>query len=927
MYKKTIEKNIKEYETIFGDFYRPILLDLEDIIENLLNTYREHINEKEIILNDIINSLLYELNRISFRTLLYEFHLTKDENEVNDQDHHFKNYIKLLKDSNYITSILDKYEHLKQLIKQRIQFKIELIEKIFEHFSNDKSKLKQHIDNEIHAIHGIEFSHGDSHNQGKSVTILQTNSGKLVYKPHNLYTDQWFYEILNVLKEDINIDMPEIPLFTVDDHGWQGFIYHKPCTKTEELSNYYYRMGIYLSVFYLLKTDDIHYENIIASGEYPFILDLETIVANKKIHCDEEKESLMYTFLESITNSVLGTMILPVNYKFSPFDVDISALSTKEAESNIWLSYVIEDAGTDNIRLIKQPSPLNKENNKVMLHNKVANPFDFLNSIESGFSHGYDSILKNKNKITEICHSNLVNKINVRHIPRATSVYAKFLDASTHPTYLRKTETVKTLFNKFRRGTSFTEIKQAESEISALLSHDIPYFTQPLTSKSLYCNEMSVIEDYFQDRPIDLVLNRLKNMGIKDKEKQLYYIKMSMVTDGSNNLTNIHGNQILGFKNTEIDSILKEVGNELIDTAIIYKDTCTWMIHEVTDNEKVYIGPLNYCLYDGAGVLLFLLELASYSNNKKYLQYAEMGLKGLDTDIEVSKIDSHSVFHGIGSYLYLYARFYNTTQKTEYYHKLLDGVKKLDITYKKDLNIDFIGGLSGMIVFLTNCYRAYGDEIFYKKANEFAELMISVYKEKSEFLNGLAHGHAGISLSLASLYEINNDYEISNEAYKIIKQENLHFNSNDNNWTDLREFINTESVYWCHGAPGISLARMKTIQYLGISDLLDKDLKCSIRKTLQDGFSDSHDSSLCHGVFGNLDILIEINKYKKCETLSHFIDATFSSYIDNLTKFGYQSGIKNSLPINNFMLGKFGIAYTLLRYKNNKIPCILSLDI
>ncbi|MED3447807.1 MULTISPECIES: type 2 lanthipeptide synthetase LanM family protein [Bacillus cereus group] len=927
MYKRTVEKHIKEYETTFGDFYRPILLNLEDTIEDLLNTYSEQINEKEIILNDIIKSLLYELNRISFRTLLYEFHLTKESTETNTQDHHFKNYIQLLKDSNYITMILDKYEHLNKLINKKINFKIQLIKNIFESFSNDKSKLQQHIDNQIHTIHGIEFSHGDSHNQGKSVTILQTNSGKLVYKPHNLYTDQWFYDILNVLKEDINIDIPEIPLFTVDDYGWQGFISHKPCTNKEEISNYYYRMGIYLSVFYLLKTDDIHYENIMASGEYPFILDLETIVANKKIHSDEEKESLMYTFLESITDSVLGTMILPVNYKFSPFDVDISALSTKEAESNIWLSYVIEDAGTDNIRLIKQPSPLNKKNNKVMLHNKVANPFDFLNSIENGFSHGYDSILKNKHKITEICHSNLVNKIHVRHIPRATSVYAKFLDASTHPTYLRKTETVNMLFNKFKRGTSFTEIKQAESEILALFNHDIPYFTQPLISKNLHCNEVSVIKDYFQDRPIDLVLNRLKNMDKKDKEKQVYYIKMSMVTDGGGSLANIHGNQVLGFQNTEIDSILKEVGNELIDTAIIYKDTCTWMIHEVTDNEKVYIGPLNYSLYDGAGLLIFLLELASYSDNKKYLQYAEMGLKGLVTDVDLSKIDSYSIFHGLGSYLYLYARFYNTTQKSEYYNKLLDGVKNLNITYKKDLNIDFIGGLSGMIVFLTNCYRAYGDEIFYKKAHEFAELMISIYKEKTEFLNGLAHGRAGISLSLASLYEINNDAKISTEVYKVLKQENLHFNSTDNNWTDLREFINTESVYWCHGAPGISLARMKTIQYLGINDLLNKDLTCGIRKTLQDGFSDYHDSSLCHGVFGNLDILIEINKYKKCETLRHFIDSTFSNYIDNLTKFGYQSGIKNSLPINNFMLGKFGIAYTLLRYKNNKIPCILSLDI
>ena len=42
-------------------------------------------------------------------------------------------------------------------------------------------------------------------------------------------------------------------------------------------------MGIIICVNYILRTNDLHYENIIAHGEFPVIVDLETIMTNDHV--------------------------------------------------------------------------------------------------------------------------------------------------------------------------------------------------------------------------------------------------------------------------------------------------------------------------------------------------------------------------------------------------------------------------------------------------------------------------------------------------------------------------------------------------------------------------------------------------------------------------------------------------------------------
>ena len=64
-------------------------------------------------------------------------------------------------------------------------------------------------------------------------------------------------------------------------HGWVEFVEHLPCRDHDEARRYYERAGMLLCLFYVLEGTDCHYENIIASGEYPVLIDTETLMHHR----------------------------------------------------------------------------------------------------------------------------------------------------------------------------------------------------------------------------------------------------------------------------------------------------------------------------------------------------------------------------------------------------------------------------------------------------------------------------------------------------------------------------------------------------------------------------------------------------------------------------------------------------------------------
>ena len=74
-----------------------------------------------------------------------------------------------------------------------------------------------------------------------------------------------------------------------------------------------------------------------------------------------------------ITQTVIGTMLLPLNLKYSLFNYDIGGISKRpEKNSSRWMRYVLEFEGTDNVQLVKKNVVnYSDSNNEVKLNSQV----------------------------------------------------------------------------------------------------------------------------------------------------------------------------------------------------------------------------------------------------------------------------------------------------------------------------------------------------------------------------------------------------------------------------------------------------------------------------------------------------------------------------------------------------------------------------
>lgn len=136
---------------------------------------------------------------------------------------------------------------------------------------------------------------------------------------------------------------------------------------------------------------------------------------------------------------------------------------------------------------------------------------------------------------------------------------------------------------------------------------------------------------------------------------------------------------------------------------------------------------------------------------------------------------------------------------------------------------------------------------------------------------------------------------------------------------------------WCHGAPGILLARSKIYNLLpeesAAKPLVLQDINKALVATEKYGFSDN--DCLCHGNLGNTEILLEYarelkkgnmeQKYREVRTkiAQGILNDTYDCARHYL--YGYK--------IPGFMTGVSGMAYSLLRDICPDLPCILSVEI
>lgn len=118
----------------------------------------------------------------------------------------------------------------------------------------------------------------DRHQGGRSVTLLQFESGRLIYKPRSGWAEATWFDLLQWM--NLHGFAPELRAARVLErptYFWMEYVEAASCKNHAAVQRFYERLGGMIAAAYLLKAVDCHRDNLIAAGEYPVLVDIDAL--------------------------------------------------------------------------------------------------------------------------------------------------------------------------------------------------------------------------------------------------------------------------------------------------------------------------------------------------------------------------------------------------------------------------------------------------------------------------------------------------------------------------------------------------------------------------------------------------------------------------------------------------------------------------
>jgi lantibiotic modifying enzyme len=193
-------------------------------------------------------------------------------------------------------------------------------------------------------------------------------------------------------------------------------------------------------------------------------------------------------------------------------------------------------------------------------------------------------------------------------------------------------------------------------------------------------------------------------------------------------------------------------------------------------------------------------------------------------------------------------------------------------------------------------------------------------------LTGFSHGAAGIAYALLRSHEVTQDAVFREAASEAIAYERSVFSPNEENWPDLRSFVLIDGkpsymVSWCHGAPGIGLARLGSLSILDTPEIRE-EIAIALNTTLQFGLQNIDHP--CCGNCGRMEVLLVAAQKLLRPNLLETVNKQASWVVVRAKQVG-RFYLFPQLPKDvynpGFFQGTTGIGYQLLRLAHPDLLC------
>ncbi|MFY9223611.1 MAG: type 2 lanthipeptide synthetase LanM family protein [Blastocatellia bacterium] len=956
-------------ESIVG-FLDPIkpLIDeccepLNKAIQELSNQYKKLYKQlpfdpktiKDILLTNLLPDLLMELIQIMVKKCgeLRQQGMLKGDTPKQRYEY----FLAYMRQKNVALDLLQEYPVLARrlviMLNNWVKFSIEILERLCKDWIDIKNIFIPEKDPGV-IILDKENNVGDTHSSGQVITLAFSSGFKLLYKPRSLSMDLHFQELLNWLNNNgLEAHFRRLKILDCSTYGWTEFVTLQSCSSENEISRFYYRQGGYLALLYVLYGTDFHSENLIASGEHPVLVDLETLFSPPNENNSDN------TAAKYLQDSVLRTGLLPIPI-FGNKDnkgIDFSGLAGLSGQLTPYLLPYLELSGTDEIHIVQKQLRYEEESShRPKLNGKDVILQDYIETIVKGFTDVYQ--LLQKNVTTLLSTDGLINRFakdEIRIILRPTREYGILLTESSNPNMLRNSIACEWLFDNLWNSDYPFLLKVIASERESLLKGFIPrFFTHP-DSKDLWTDDKCV-PNFFTQPVIDLVKSRLQQLSEKDLTKQTWIIRASFITliedteDIKPKSYKFISSNRKTFDNNALIKTASAIGDQLVNLAITDKNKAAWLGLQVGNLDNYYISSSKLDLYDGlAGTTLFLAYLGYITNQSVYTDLAKQALENIRHQIKRAKnkdLKNTGGFGGLGGIIYLLTHLARLWNDPSLLAQALEIVNILPSLIEKDARFDLIYGSAGCIVSLINLHK------FVAKPEDLQQIKNAAIQCGNHLISkaeitpqgkawvtipgkkpplGMSHGVAGIAWSLLELSDFTKDSSFASTAKEALSYERSFFSAQMGNWPDINRddtgLNNTDEKFritWCHGATGIGIARLLSIKHLFNDRFVGQELSTAIKTVIKGGFGNNH--SLCHGDLGNLDFLLQVTENQHGYKIKSQVQNIASIIFNNINKQGWLCGTPLSVESPGLMVGIAGIGYQLLRLASpDRVPSVLYL--
>ncbi|HEY4588081.1 MAG TPA: type 2 lanthipeptide synthetase LanM family protein, partial [Thermoanaerobaculia bacterium] len=692
------------------------------------------------------------------------------------------------------------------------------------------------------ALTGCDGGAGDRHRGGRSVRILEFAAGaKLVYKPRPMAADAHFQELLAWVESlNANLSCRRLAVLDRGDYGWMEHVAAAGCATEEEVALYHRRLGGLLALLYALEATDCHYENLIAAGDQPVVVDLESLFHPRWEIKDPARPDERLAG-DALGESVLRIGLLPFQVGEGEGAVDLSGVASVAGQPSPQPVLQWRGAGTDEMRAVRERVTMEGASNRSSLGGREIQAAEFTAEMAAGFSTVYRLLAAHRAEL--LARLDRFADDPVRAVLRPTRIYGLLLAESFHPDALRDGLDRDLVFDRLWIGIDDQPVvaRAIPAEHRDLRAGDIPAFLARPSSLDLWTSRGERIEGFFREPALVTVRRRIEGLSEEDLRRQLTLLRLSLGTQllnrddvGWTGYPPVDPGPLLAVEELRERALAgaRAVGEWFESMALGDGRHATWIGLDFRDRLWSLV-PMADDLYAGLpGVALFLGVLGVVTGEARWERLARAAVESLlarwRNPSAAAPPLSLGAFTGWGGVLYALAHLGALWRDRDLLAAAEPGIAPIAAGIADDDEIDVVGGAAGAIFGLLALHRAAGSRRALDVAVQCGEHLLARSQPAGPGLGwltrlaaerpqiGFSHGNAGIGAALVELGAATGDARFLAAGLAGFAWERDAF------WPQLESWLrgggetpppleSTVAIAWCYGAPGVGISRLRAL--------------------------------------------------------------------------------------------------------------------